>query len=149
MSPAKLLGLSMATRAERGFSGPWRATAPTLSLVTVHTFSPCSFHTFSFPLLLDSPPCPRLLLLLHALLLPSLSHLLSPASSTPLPTLIISTLQAYKSDTVFVFSCSFSARDPYLSFSLPQIFSHFSLFKYKTIHFVKYDTSREVYKQFY
>lgn len=63
MSPAKPLGLSMATRAERGFSGPWRATAPTLSLVTIHPFSPCSFHSlFPSPTWLSSqstsPPPP-------------------------------------------------------------------------------------------
>lgn len=116
MSPAQCL--SVATRAERGFSGPWRATAPTLSLVTAHPFSSCSSQSLSLSYLILLPVhvfC--LLFLLHALLNPSLSHFLSPASSPPLPTLIIPILQAHKSDTVFVFSCSFSAQG-----SLPVIF---------------------------
>lgn len=86
------------------------------------------FPLFLFP----SPPCPRLLFLLHTLLLPSFFHFLSPASSPPLPTSIISTLQAHHSDTVLVFSCPFSAQGSLSAISFPSnILSSFLYLKIK------------------
>lgn len=120
----------------------------TLSLGTAHLFSSCS-HSFSFPLLLDSPLCPRLLFLFHALFLPSLSHFLSPASSPPPSTSIISTLQAHHSDIVLVFSCPFSAWGSLFAISFPSnILSSFLYLKIK--QFIWWSTTPvENHKQFY